>query len=79
MKVNDLASRFFVATLEGMEVGVAHRTDLLVKQDLPRAAQQIYSGLNEAQAEAAPRIATANTPGLRTNDRPGVRRHRLGK
>ena len=51
MKVNDLASRILVATLEGVEVGIAHHTDLLVEHELPVAAEQIDSGrLNDAQA-----------------------------
>jgi len=52
MKVNDLASRILVSTLERVEVGVAHHTDLLVEYELPGEAQQIYSGrLNDAQAD----------------------------
>ena len=44
MEIDDAASSFLLATLEGPKVGLAHRTDLLVQRELPDPTQQIDSG-----------------------------------
>jgi hypothetical protein len=51
MEVDHVPSRFLVATLEGPEIVVTNRDDLLVQRQVAGPAQQIYCGrLDDTQA-----------------------------
>src|SRR6266436_104915 len=51
MEIDHMPSRFLVATLEGPEIGVTERDNLLVQRQVAGPPQEIYSGrLDDTQA-----------------------------